>query len=262
VSYCGWRNFSRSIVTGATSIGVMQKKNRKMIYPLLLTGFLFIFFGSCSKSDNPVNTVTNTGETMTDIDGNVYHTVVIGNQTWITENLKVRHYNDSTEIPIVTDQDDWNTDTNPACCMYNNDSANFAVYGLLYNWYAASNSKLCPKGWHVATNDEWITLYDWLNDTAAGGGKLKETGTTHWISPNTGATNSTGFTALPGGRRSHDEFEYIGLRGYTWSSTEYVSSILTSGFAWCGWVSYNNASLDFMNTYDWMGFSVRCIKDK
>jgi uncharacterized protein (TIGR02145 family) len=241
----------------------MQKENRKLIYPFIVMGFLFFFISSCSKSDSPEN--PGTSETVTDADGNVYHTVTIGTQTWMTENLKVLHYNDgTTPIPNVTDPLIWQTRTDAACCIYNNDNANFATYGVLYNWWAASNSKLCPKGWHVATNDEWIILYNWLEDKDAGsgGGKLKEVGTTHWSNPNTGANNSCGFTALPGGQRDRDgSFLYIGIRGCTWSSTG-TRNYPDTEEAWGGWVSYNKAEFDFKTINKRYGFSVRCIKDK
>jgi uncharacterized protein (TIGR02145 family) len=240
----------------------MNMKNRNSIYPLILLYLLLVFTSNCSKSDIDGEDKPISGKTVTDIDGNVYHTVVIGKQIWMVENLKVLHYNDgTTPIPIVTDPLDWQIRTDAACCMYNNDNTNFATYGVLYNWYAASNNKLCPKGWHVATNDEWIIMNDWLNDKDTGGGKLKESGTTHWSSPNTGADNSSGFTALPGGQRHADfgSFNYIGLGGYTWSST---GSNVNSDNAWSGWVSYDKSYVKFASVSKRYGFSVRCIKDK
>jgi uncharacterized protein (TIGR02145 family) len=237
----------------------MNMKSRNLIYPLILMGLVLIFTGSCSKDDNPDD--PDTGETVTDVDGNVYHTVVIGSQTWMAENLKVLHYNDgTTPIPVVTDPLDWKNRTVAACCIYDNDNANFATYGVLYNWYAASNSRLCPKGWHVATNEEWIIMYNWLNDKNNGGGKIKEAGTTHWVSPNTGATNSSGFTALPGGERIYwdGSFSDIGHRGYTWSTTEDEEY---PDFAWSGWVRYDKAYLSFSSVDKRNGFSVRCIKN-
>jgi uncharacterized protein (TIGR02145 family) len=241
----------------------INMKNRNLIYLFVLIGLILIFTSSCSKSDSNDDNNLLSGETVTDIDGNVYYTKVIGDQTWMTENLKVLHYNDGTApIPVVTDGLDWSTRTDAACCIYNNDHSNYSTYGVLYNWYAASDSKLCPKGWHVATNDEWIIMYSWLNDIDAGGGKLKETGITHWSSPNTGANNSTGFTALPGGQRNNNGlFNYLFFRGYTWSSTG-TKNYPDTEDAWYGWVSYDQAKLDFHTIDKRYGFSERCIKDK
>jgi len=195
--------------------------------------------------------------TMTDIDGNTYKTVTIGTQTWMAENLKVTKYNDGTAIPNVTDETAWSSLTTGAYCNYNNDPSTAATYGRLYNWYAVNTGKLCPTGWHVPTDAEWETLREYLGGYEVAGGKLKETGTTHWNSPNEGATNASGFTALPGGGRYNDgTFDYIGDNGIWWSSTEGSTSYAL------GWyLNYNNYNLTYNNSSKVDGFSVRCVRD-
>src|SRR5574344_993327 len=156
---------------------------------------------------------------MTDIEGNTYKTVTIGTQTWMAENLKVTKYNDGAAIPNVTDNTAWSKLTTGALCDYDNTPSNSETYGKLYNWHAVNTGKLCPTGWHVPSDAEWTKLTDYLTSDA--GGKLKETGTTHWNSPNTSATNETGFTALPGGSRGYSgAFLNVCGYGYWWSATE------------------------------------------
>ncbi len=160
--------------------------------------------------------------TVTDYDGNVYNTVAIGNQTWIKENLKSLHYSDGTSIPDVV--------------AYNNKDSLANIYGLLYSWYAAMHDSteegvqgVCPCGWHIPTNADWIRLENYLGGSSVAGGKMKDTGTEHWNPPNTGATNESGFTALPGGYRgsTNGGFGSMGSNAHFWSSTESGSS------AWC-----------------------------
>lgn len=197
--------------------------------------------------------------TVTDIDGNVYNTIVIGTQTWMMENLKTTKYRNGDPIPNVTDSTQWNQYlTTGAYCNYRNDISYANTYGHLYNWYAVNDiRKISPTGWHIPTNAEWTTLISFLGGDIAGG-KLKEAGTTHWASPNTGATNETGFTALPSGYRNGYDgmFEHITDLLYLWSSTDIDTST-----AWCQVMYYNlgNASEGFFEKL--FGFSVRCIKD-
>ncbi|HRZ48558.1 MAG TPA: FISUMP domain-containing protein [Bacteroidales bacterium] len=194
----------------------------------------------------------------TDTDGNHYPVVSIGTQTWMAENLKTSRYNNGTAIPVVTDSTAWVSLSTGACCWYNNDSATYAAtYGSLYNWHAVNNGNLCPTGWHVPTDAEWTVLTDFLGGESVAGGPLKETDTLHWNSPNTGATNSSGFTALPGGYRNYGNghFNHVGYHGYWWSSSAYLST-----YAWFRRLYYigSNVTRDFYSkTY---GFSVRCIK--
>jgi uncharacterized protein (TIGR02145 family) len=148
--------------------------------------------------------------------------------------------------------------SSPGYCWYNNDQTTYGeTYGSLYNWYVVETGKLCPIGWHVPTDAEWTTLYDFLGGFNIAGGKLKETGTMHWNSPNIGATNESGFTALPGGNRSTIGFNNVGSMGFWWTATEYSPS-----YAWVRFMDYNMIEGHWdSEAYKQRGFSVRCIKD-
>ena len=164
--------------------------------------------------------------TVTDIDGNIYNSVTIGNQVWMAENLKTTKYQNGEAIPNVTDDTEWSNLVTGAYSDYNNDPSNSDTYGRLYNWYAVDDSRnICPSGWHVPNYSEWTTLENYLGGYLVAGGKLKETGTTHWSSPNTGATNETGFTALPAGGRGSNpgDFIYLGERAVWWTSKDSVT---------------------------------------
>jgi len=194
-----------------------------------------------------------------DYDGNYYKAVMIGNQIWMTENLKVTHYRNGDAISLVNDNTAWCNLTTGAYCNYNNDVNIATTYGRLYNWYTVVDSRnLCPAGWHVPSNAEWDTLVTYLGGFSVARGKMKETGTSHWNSPNTGATNESGFTALPGGSRheSSGSFEYIGTMGYWWSTTEY-----SSVNAWIRNLVHGDANAYTAGSSKKMGFSVRCLKD-
>jgi uncharacterized protein (TIGR02145 family) len=168
----------------------MKKNYRIWFYPLIIMELAFL--NKCEKDDE-----------ITDKDDNTYTAVTIGTQVWIIENLKTTKYNDGTTIPNITDNEVWANLTTPGYCWYDNDASTFkAIYGALYNWYAVNTGKLCPLGWHIPTRDDYTTLMLFLDtdgtwDNNDAGGKLKETGTIHWLSPNIGATNESGFTALP-----------------------------------------------------------------
>ena len=145
-----------------------------------------------------------------------------------------------------------------AYCNYENDNVNVATYGRLYNWYAVDDSRgLAPVGWHVPTDDEWQTLIEYLGGSSVAGGKMKETGTTHWNGPNTGATNESDFTALPGGYRDWTGVFYNkGYWAYFWSST-YISS----DDAWIRNLSYFDSEAHRYYKFKRCGFSVRCVRD-
>ena len=198
--------------------------------------------------------------TVTDIDNNVYSCVTIGTQTWMVENLKTTHYRNGEDIPNITVGTDWSTLVTGAYCWYNNDAATYkATYGALYNWYAVADARnIAPVGWHVATDAEWTTLTTFLGGASVAGGKLKEILYTHWQSPNTGASNSSGFTAFPGGFCSWGDgwFYNMGKSGYWWSSTAYDAS-----YAWSRGLFYDLASASRLFDNKQNGFSVRCVRD-
>ena len=195
----------------------------------------------------------------TDGDYNIYTVVVIGAQTWMAENLKTTKYNDGTLIPNVTDNTTWSGLNTEAYCDYLNTPTYSSTYGRLYNWYtvASTNPKnACPTGWHAASDADWTTLTTYLGGEGAAGGKLKETGTTHWTSPNTGATNETGFAALPAGYRdAGGTFGLLGSYGFWWSSNQNAS------YAWYRYMYYNSSSISSGDNDKRAGFSVRCVKD-
>ena len=196
---------------------------------------------------------------ISDNEGNVYQTVTIGTQMWITENLKVTKYNDGTLIQRVTDNYEWANLATAGYCWYNNDSINYKDnYGAIYNWNAAHSGKLAPLGWHVPSDTEWTILSDFLGGISAAGDKLKEAGILHWVDPNSG-TNETKFTVLPGGYRSGDSGAFFGLGNNCslWSST------LDSGSnAWQRAItSYDTTDLRVISSNVHYGISVRCIKN-
>jgi uncharacterized protein (TIGR02145 family) len=197
-------------------------------------------------------------EVVTDIEGNEYPTVRIGNQTWFVKNLKTTKYNDGTPVPLVSDSTAWSVLSKPAYCWYENDISSFKpTYGALYNGYAVNSGKLCPTNWHVPTNDDWRVLTGFLGGDRVAGGKMKGSGTSFWVGPNTGATNESGFNGLPGGLRYHDgSFHDFGFSGYWWSST-----LFSSDRAFFIYLDYEYADAFRFDNLMRIGFSVRCIKD-
>lgn len=197
------------------------------------------------------------GSKAKDVDGNIYNTVTIGTQVWMTENLKVTRFNDGSAIPLVTDNTEWSNLLSPGYCWYKNDTAFAHTYGALYNWYTVDVGKLCPAGWHIPKDQEWTTLTTYLGGENIAGGKLKEAGTDYWYNPNTGATNETGFSALPGGYRDlKGEFYYMGYYGYWWST-----SAIGSANAWSRYIPYNTCTVEKFPNDKKSGFSVRCVRD-
>jgi uncharacterized protein (TIGR02145 family) len=196
-------------------------------------------------------------DTITDIEGNVYNTVTIGNQIWMKENLRTTKYNDGSDIPLVTDRTDWGNLTTPGTCWYENSESIGTTYGALYNWYAVNTGKLCPTGWHAPIDEEWTILISCLGGEDIAGGKLKESGINHWESPNTGATNESGFTGLPGGYRNYNgNFDNIVLFGYWWSAKGNETA-----YAWNRYMNYNYAIVYRYSRRKEIGYSVRCLKD-
>ena len=208
--------------------------------------------------DYPTDTIERYCGDSIEYGGQWYTTVQIGSQCWMAENLATTKYNDGTDIPLVTGNTAWGSLTTPGYCWYNNDSATYGnTYGAIYNWYTVNTGNLCPTGWHVSTDGEWTTLTTYLGGESVAGGKLKETGTTHWNPPNTGATNETGFTALPGGRRGYSgTFGNIGNYGFWWSATEF-----STDRAWYRIMYYDDSDVGRGNDRKKFGFSVRCLRD-
>jgi len=208
-------------------------------------------FGTQYRAELTVKTL----EKITDIDGNTYNIAAIGTQIWMAENLKTTRYKDGTSIPNVTSS--WANLITPGYCWYSNNAATYKnLYGALYNWYAVNTGNLCPAGWHVPTNDNLVTLLIYAGGDNISGTKLKETGTTHWNSPNVNTTNETLFTALPGGQLSGSSFGNVGVQGTFWSSTVYeTENIYTLQ------VEYNYQGATRYTYYKRAGVSVRCIKD-
>src|SRR4030042_1948564 len=214
------------------------------------------------KAANELGTTTSEDLTFktyvaADADNNYYYSVTTGTQTWMQENLKTTSYRDGTAIPLVTDNTAWKNLTAPGYCWYNNDETkNKTVYGALYNWYTVSTGKLCPAGWHVPTNSEWITLTNFLGGESLAGNKLKEAGSTHWGDTN-GGTNETGFTALQGGNRKHEgSFADNGTTGLWWSSSTALPTSSYYAVLYSG-----SGSLVRGGNSNVFGFSVRCIRD-
>lgn len=235
----------------------MKKNIRISIFNIIIIGMLVFLANSCEDNLSvPANDVK-------DIDGNKYTSVKIGTQVWMVENLKVTHYRNGDAISTSgVAEDAFYND-------YNNDANNSITYGRLYSWGAVTdNRNIAPEGWHVPSDTEWITLTDYLGGENVAGGKLKEAGTIHWLSPNTGATNESGFTALPGGdrsdwnRESPGSFEDLGHLGRWWSSTGTDSQ---SGVnVWSRTMVYSSGEVLRYNnhpTWEVILHSVRCIKD-
>ena len=200
----------------------------------------------------------STLQTLTDKDGNYYDTLTIGTQTWMIADLKTTRYNDSTSIPYVSDNAEWINLITPALCYYENDIVNKTTYGNLYNWYVVETCKICPVGWHVPSNAEWLILINYLGGESVAGGKLKEIGITHWLTPNAGANNESGFTALPSGNRIGVDGSFYSLGTYAcyWSSdpsgnTQALNRVLV--------FDGTNFRIGFDNKT--AGFSIRCVKD-
>lgn len=201
----------------------------------------------------------STYNTVTDITGNVYNTIRIGTQTWMAENLRTTKLNDGTGILNITGNDEWEHLQTPGYCWYLNDDKFKDIYGALYNWYTVGSGKLCPDGWHVPGYEEWTTLFSFLGNNYEVANKLRETGNTHWVNTDAGATNITGFTALPGGWRNIDNINFgdLGYAGTFWAVPETEGNQNTVMFFFQGsW-----EGIFFAENQKNSGLSVRCVKD-
>jgi uncharacterized protein (TIGR02145 family) len=238
---------------------------------LYLTNGNFVIIPGLSTANentnpqNPTKTPTSgSGQNVTDFDGNIYKTVYIGTQQWMTENLKTTKYSDGSPIPNVSDETEWLNLTTGAWSYYNNDIIHNNKYGKLYNWFAGNpstngNKNLCPSGWHVPSDSEWSVLIDYLGGREVAGGKMKEVGTEYWLDPNTGATNESGFSGLPGGYRNADWKNFPDMRstGGWWSVTE-----ATADYGRVRSIGYNDAATSYETAWSKKhGASVRCMRD-
>jgi len=220
-------------------------------YIILLPGVLIFLLSGCDKGDD-------TPDPVTDIDGNIYQTVAIGNQVWMAENLRTTKLNDGSDIKMISKNQEWHSASYPAFSWYNNDSSLFRVpYGALYNAYVAENDKICPTGWHVPSVEEFRSLAVSLGDSLVAGGKLKSEGTTQWHSPNSGADNSSQFSALPSGMR-YFEGTFSSLSYFTafWSSSKPDTASMNY---MC--LSYLDSKTTFGAKSKKHGFSIRCIRN-
>src|SRR6187401_294119 len=203
---------------------------RKIILPLFIFfSFLLFVFSSCKKNEGYTATTDSVSSlpeiTFSDIDGNVYHGIYIGSQIWMKENLRVTRFRDGTPITEVTDQVMWNgmSDTLPVYCKYNNESYLDLQYGKLYNRNVIFDTiPIAPAGWRVPTIADWDTLFNYLGGAAVAASKMREAGTDHWIGPNN-SSNTSGFTALPGGMRDGSGFSHLSVKGKFWALWPYVA---------------------------------------
>jgi uncharacterized protein (TIGR02145 family) len=212
---------------------------------------LLMFVTGCNKEEKSHNTIA-------DSEGNIYKTVKIGTQVWMAENLRSTKFNDGKDIPLVSNASMWNVLTTAGFCWYNNDSLLYHhTFGALYNGYTITTGNLCPVGWHVPAKDEWLILREFLGDSTIAGGKLKEAGTAHWLSPNKDADNSSGFTAVAAGIR-YFEGTFSSSQTFTsvWSGTE-----VSQSEAWSMSLYFAEGNFTMSQRSKKYGFSVRCLKD-
>ena len=196
---------------------------------------------------------------MTDVEGNAYPTIKIGNQEWMVENLKTTTYNDGTKIPNVADMSAWANLTSAAYNWVENDVANQDVYGALYNWYAVGTNQLCPTGWSIPSSDNWGALVDSEGGKAVAGGRMKEVGTTLWQAPNAGATNESGFSGRPAGSRDLvGAFVYKGQYAFWWCSDQKLLSLPATAWFWHA-SAVDAASVGGQSQLP-SGYSVRCMR--
>jgi len=229
----------------------MNVMNKNILHIIPAAALVLILSGSSYAQQ---------GHQIVDIDENYYNIITIGTQTWMAENLKTVRYNDGYGISYPgTNNAAWQSNTDGAYAWYNNNATLYkSTYGALYNWYvvdAASNGNrnVCPIGWRTPTSDDFVTLAGLYGGSAEAGGAMKETGYTHWISPNTGATNASSFTGLPAGMRNTDGSYYgLGLRGSWWNNNAFRTVTNDSQYL------YNNSN-DLNPGQESTGISIRCI---
>jgi len=231
----------------------------------------FIFFGVVSICFSGKSQLFTSGSGLIDIDGNVYTTIIINDQEWMAENLNTTSYSDGSAIPNLSDSTQWSNTISGAWCYFNNDILTENPYGKLYNWYVVADTRnICPTGWHVPSDLDWKLLVNYLDSNANGGlspnisgGLLKSTGTIQassglWNSPNTGATNESGFTALPNGQRNNNAlFEFMGSYAYFWTSDQIGQSNAIF------FVLFNMSSNALRSNHNKaFGKNIRCLKNQ
>ena len=219
---------------------------------------LILLCASCSKDSNPVESTPKSDGTVTDIDGNIYNYITIGNQTWMQENLKTTKYRNGDALPNVTTNGDWIVLKTGTYCDYNNNPTNAEIYGRLYNWYAVNDTRgLAPLGWHVASDSEWTKLINYLGGESVAGSKLKKLHNSYWQTSDIVVSNSSGFEAIPSGFRNIDgSFVWLGYTTYWWTST-----VDNFSAAWNRHLHYDFEKIFRDSNEKNGGFSVRCIKD-
>ena len=206
-----------------------------------------------------VKSFTTASSEVVDIDGNEYKIVTIGSQTWMAENLKTTRYRNGDEINDGTGAGTVSGEEAPKYWfVYDDDLNNVSLYGRLYTWYTVNDGRsICPEGWHVASDEDWAILREYLGGERVAGGKLKESGSAHWSTPNKRATNQFGFNALPGGSRGNSqEFSHIGKTGYWWTVTED-----SEYYGFLHSMSFNSDDLSRQRSFKVLGYSVRCVRD-
>jgi uncharacterized protein (TIGR02145 family) len=243
-------------------IFICSEMNISIKYQTLkIIDFIFIAFLTFSCEKYTKSTIDYTGETgeVTDSEGNIYKTIGIGTQIWMTQNLKSTKLNDGTKIPVVTKDTNWIYHDGPAICWYNNDSAGFNnIYGPLYNFHTVNTGQICPLGWHVPTDSDWKVLEKYLGGNEVAGGKLKNPESKYWNSPNPCIVNHYNFNALPGGSRRHYKGVFLDIKniGYWWTSSprDYFYALAIS-------MSYENKYLGRFQSDTKNAYSIRCLKD-
>ena len=233
--------------------------SRRILFAaMILIGSIVVFSTSCEKDDK--TQTEDPGKTFTDPrDGKVYKIVTIGTQTWLAENL-----NYTKGIENITSAEEWESmfggsftiphEKRAAWCYFDNSNANGDIYGALYTHAGAILA--CPPGWHIPSEEEWVQLTNYLGGLGGAGGRMKEIGEKHWLTPNEGANNASGFSALPGGRRSYSpgNFHDLGSKAYFWSQKE-------TSIPYCLELLYDFCIVGESHWFMSSGMSVRCVKD-
>lgn len=215
-----------------------------------------IHFKSLNEFATKLDTIYKTAA-VSDYDGNTYRIVTIGTQVWLMENFKGTHFLNGDPIPNITDQSQWEAATSPAYCYYNNDIKNADTYGALYNWYVTTDPRGLISGYHAPSYEEWRVITDYLGGEMNAGGAMKEVGFDHWIQPNVGATNSSGFTGLPSGARG-DKFSNLGDAVIFWSSSNFFGM---TNVACTVDLGENSATIRHAGNSGFKGFSIRLVEN-